>query len=91
MIFLDEESVALTAVNGKYLCNEQNGERPLIANRTEIGPWETFQLININGGHVALKASNGKYVCNENNGGAPLQANREKVASWETFEVILIA
>jgi hypothetical protein len=36
--------VALRAANGMYVCAENGGPSWLTANRTAIGPWETFQL-----------------------------------------------
>jgi hypothetical protein len=33
-------------VNNMYVTAESAGAQPLIANRTAIGPWEEFDLIN---------------------------------------------
>jgi hypothetical protein len=33
-------------VNNSLVCAENAGAAPLIANRTAIGPWEQFELIN---------------------------------------------
>jgi beta-glucosidase len=38
-------SVSLVAANGSYVCAENAGAAPLIANRAAIGPWEEFDLI----------------------------------------------
>jgi hypothetical protein len=37
--------------NGKIVCAENGGEQALIANRTEIGAWETFELIELDEGN----------------------------------------
>ena len=62
----------------------------LIANRTEIGQWEKFELIDNGDGTVSLKAmANDKYVCADliyDN--APLIANRTSIGQWEKFELI---
>jgi hypothetical protein len=34
--------LALQASNGMYVCAEDGGGREVVANRTAIGPWETF-------------------------------------------------
>ena len=33
--------------NSRYVTAEAGGGRPLIANRTAIGPWEKFRLIRL--------------------------------------------
>lgn len=79
--------VALRACNGKLVCNQNNGELPLLADRTAIDSWETFELVPQNSGEIALRASNGRFVCNEQNGAQPLIANREIAKEWECFRV----
>ncbi len=75
--------------NNKYVCAENAGAQPLIANRTAIGAWETFDLLDAGGGNVALRAhANNMYVCAENAGAQPLIANRTAVLLWETFQLI---
>jgi hypothetical protein len=62
---------------------------PLVANRTKIGSWEKFDVIDAGGGYIALRAvSNGNYVCADKNiaANAPLNANRTKIGSWEKFQ-----
>jgi hypothetical protein len=76
------------AANNKYVCAENGGNLPLIANRDGIGSWETFGLIDLGNNKVALLAVNGKYVCAENGGNLPLIANRNGIGSWETFDLI---
>jgi hypothetical protein len=71
-----------------YLCAEGGGGREIVANRTEPGAWETFEVVKVDATHVALKASNGQFVCAENGGGRELVANRSDVGAWETFEVV---
>jgi hypothetical protein len=77
------------AANGKYVCAENAGQSPLIANRDWVLGWETFKLIDLGNGNVALQAAaNGRYVCAENAGQSPLIANRDWVQGWETFKLI---
>jgi hypothetical protein len=79
----------LAHANGMYVCAEDSGARPLIANRTWSRQWEKFELIDLGGGNIALRAlANGMYVCAESAGTQPLIANRSQVGSWETFQLI---
>jgi hypothetical protein len=75
--------------NGRLVTAENAGAQPLIANRTAIGGWEQFDLIDLGGGNVALRAhANGRYVCAESAGTQPLIANRTAIGGWETFQLI---
>jgi hypothetical protein len=75
--------------NNMYVCAENAGAQPLIANRTAVGAWETFDLLDAGGGNVALRShSNNMYVCAENAGAQPLIANRTAIGLWETFQLI---
>jgi hypothetical protein len=75
--------------NGLYVTAENAGASALIANRTAVGGWEQFDLIDAGSGNVALRAhANGLYVTAENAGASPLIANRTAVGGWERFQVI---
>ncbi|WNG49145.1 coagulation factor 5/8 type domain-containing protein [Archangium minus] len=80
-------NVSLQAVSsGQYVCADDSGNSPLIANRTAVGPWETFTVVDAGNGNIALIAQvNGLYVCAEDYGNSPLIANRTAVGPWETF------
>ena len=58
------EVVAFRAkANNRYVTAENTGKSSLIANRTAIGSWETFDLIHVNSTDVYLRAhANGKLV-----------------------------
>ena len=85
---LPSSVVSLRArANNQYVSAENAGAEPLVANRTAIGPWEQFDLVDLGGGAVALLAqANGQYVCAENAGAEPLVANRTAIGLWETFQ-----
>ncbi|MFI0941617.1 xylosidase [Streptomyces sp. NPDC021020] len=75
--------------NGNYVTAENGGASPLIANRTSIGPWEQFDLLDQGGGNVALRAhANSQIVCADNAGASPLIANRTSAGLWETFQLV---
>ena len=79
------ETVSLRArVNNRYVSSE-NGQAPLIANRGQVGSWETFQVVDADSGLVALRANNGKYVSAREAGSGPLVASGNAVELWEKF------
>jgi hypothetical protein len=82
---------AMRAVaNGKYVCAENAGAAPLIANRDAIGLWEQFNLIDAGSGFVALQSRvNNKYVTTESAGQASLIANRTVIGLWEKFRLLI--
>lgn len=84
-------TVGLRAIaNGQIVTAEMAGALPLIANRTAVGPWETFTLRRLDSGNdVALfAAADQQYVCADNGGSSPLIANRSAAGPWETFDLI---
>lgn len=75
--------------NNRYVVAENGGNAPLIANRTAIGAWEHFDLLELGSGIVALRAhANGRYVVAESGGASPLIANRTAIGLWEKFRLI---
>ena len=74
--------------NNLYVTADNAGAAPLIANRTAIGGWEQFDLLDAGGGKVALRArANGLIVCADNAGSSSLIANRTSIGLWETFSL----
>ena len=75
--------------NTRYVCADNAGASPLIANRTAIGAWETFDVLNAGNGNIALRShANNMIVTAENAGASALIANRTAIGSWETFQLI---
>jgi hypothetical protein len=83
-------NVALrSTANNMYVCAENAGNSPLIANRAAAGSWETFARVINADGTVSLRATvNNKYVTAENAGAAPLIANRAAIGTWEKFDLV---
>jgi hypothetical protein len=78
-----------SSATGKYVCAENMGAAPLVANRDSVGLWETFTLIRNADGSVSLRAAaNNLYVCADNQGAAPLIANRTAIGAWESFDLV---
>jgi hypothetical protein len=75
--------------NNEYVTADNAGAAALIANRTAIGTWETFDEIDQGNGYVALRAhANNQYVTAANSGADPLIASATAVGTWEQFKVI---
>jgi type 1 glutamine amidotransferase len=90
VVTLSGGNVALRSrANGQYVCAENAGNNPLIANRAAVGSWETFALIRNGDGTVSLRATvNNRYVTAENAGAAALIANRTAIGLWEKFDLV---
>ena len=56
------EMFSFKTLEGYYFCAEDGGGSILTADRTEIGPWEKFQIVNLKKGYVAIKSSEGYYL-----------------------------
>lgn len=74
--------------NSRFVSSEA-GARPLIANRSTVGPWEQFDLVRTSATDVTLRSlSSGGYVSAEGEGWLPLVANRAAVGKWEQFTLV---
>jgi lysophospholipase L1-like esterase len=80
--------IALRAGSGHYLCAEGGGNSTLVADRTNLSPWETFNLIDLGNSKVALKSVNGFYVSANNGGGSNVTVTPQRVGPWETFTLV---
>jgi lysophospholipase L1-like esterase len=83
-------TVSLRAhANAAYVCAESAGTQPLIANRTAIGNWETFDMLDEGAGNIALRAhANSRFVSAANAGAQPLIAKVTEVGAWEKFRLV---
>lgn len=73
---------------GQYMTAEGGGGRELVADRRQIGPWETFWLyfVDPTTDLIYFKTFDGNYyVTAECGGGDLLVANRTERGPWETF------
>ena len=72
------------------VCADNAGVAPLIANRTAIGLWETFKLVNGKNGTVSLQALvNGLYVTAADAGASPLVASSKTIGSEQRFDLVV--
>ncbi len=83
-----------TTLGNDYVGAQNNGGSTVIATATTASAWETFSLIDINGGtlesgdSVYLEAGNGQYFQALNGGGSSLNAGSNNTQAWETFKLV---
>ncbi|HYC84337.1 MAG TPA: carbohydrate-binding protein, partial [Chryseosolibacter sp.] len=82
------QTIWLRGNNNLYASGE-NGTTAMRCNRTAIGGWEQFTVVDAGGGKVALRSMN-KYVSSEN-GVAAITCNRTTIGEWEKFDWIVNA
>jgi GH25 family lysozyme M1 (1,4-beta-N-acetylmuramidase) len=76
-------------VNKRFVCAEDAGTSPLIANRPAVSTWERFDVVDLGDGLVALRSgANGRYVTAEDAGRSPLVARALAVSTWERFQLV---
>jgi subtilisin family serine protease len=88
-------ALAATAVNDNWVCADNAGKSPLLANRDSLtngaGPWEQFDEVDAGGGYIALRShANGLFVTTSG-GQSPLIANRSGIGEWERFKIVVNA
>ncbi len=89
-------AVRLKASNGQYVVAEGGGGGVVNANRPQAGAWETFTLIDKNGGilmngdAVNFKTATGHFLVAEGSGGREVLANRTAPGPWETFVMVKV-
>lgn len=85
--------VSLLSNHARYACAEGGGGGAVVANRPTRGQWETYTLIDWNGGAlqsgdlVSFRSDRGNFVCAESGGGSSLVCNRTSAGPWEKFAI----
>ncbi|MEN8154402.1 MAG: hypothetical protein ABFR75_10310 [Acidobacteriota bacterium] len=86
--------VNLRTHKGLYLAAEMGGGGPVFANRKQAREWETFNLIDLNGGQLLsgdrvrfMTHDRKHYLMAEEGGGGPVNANSPNAGPWETFTI----
>jgi len=86
-------TAAFQSIGGYFVVAEGGGGGVVNANRVAIGPWETFLVIDLNGGAlesgdlVNIQTVAGYFVVAEGGGGDVVNANRTVPLEWETFRI----
>jgi O-glycosyl hydrolase len=86
-----------TAVSQQFVSAANGGGGAITADRAAAQAWETFTLVDLNGGDVEsgdlvyVRCSDGSWLSAANGGGAGLSAGATAPSSWETFVVVRVA
>ncbi|WP_433212701.1 right-handed parallel beta-helix repeat-containing protein [Dactylosporangium sp. CS-047395] len=82
-------TISLRSLSRNAYVSGNGGHNVLTADRSTIGPWERFGVVDQANANVTLHAhANGKYVTADNGGNSPLIANRTATGQWETFDLV---
>jgi hypothetical protein len=84
---LDNHGVALLSWRG-LLSAQGGGGAGVYANRPQVGPWETWTLLDNHDGTFSLQTINQHYLCAEEGGGRECQADRPGIGDWEKFYLV---
>ncbi|QSQ28144.1 peptidase M12 [Pyxidicoccus parkwayensis] len=94
---LYSRTITLRSSGGYYMVAEGGGGGTVNANRTAVGPWERFRLVDRNGFElqtgdlVNLQTVNGNYLMAVNGGGSGVTASPTAPGDYETFRIWKIA
>lgn len=92
-----DQRVALSASNGQYLSADFGGGTIMSANRSGVGDWEAFNLVDEGSGNlqsgdtVTLQSYTGKWAVADNGGGSTLSINRDGIGVWERFVILKLS
>jgi hypothetical protein len=81
-------------ISGEYVCAENGGGGVVNADRAVALGWETFSVVDGNGGElesgdlIFLIASNGLYLQAEDGGGGGVNAASPNQLDWEAFRIV---
>lgn len=84
-------TINLQANNNQFVVAEGNGGGAINANRNAAGAWETFRMVDLNGGQlisgdkVGFSTSSGYYFRAEGGGGSTMDGTAQSLGAWETF------
>jgi hypothetical protein len=93
--FMDEE-VSFQSYDGHYLAAENNGDDDVNADRSSAGAWETWTMIDLNGGalqdgdSVAFRTSDGWFLQADSGGGGSMAMVGHHPYAWETFTIVTL-
>ncbi|MBC8061216.1 MAG: cellulase family glycosylhydrolase [Clostridiaceae bacterium] len=77
------------AANSNFVCADNSGTSPLVANRPTAGDWELFKVINNSDGTISFQSkANNLYVCADLNQSAKLVARSSSISTWEKFSKV---
>ena len=85
---LDGSYSFLAEANGYFVCADNSGSSPLIANKMNNQQWESFILTpNPDSSFSIESQANWRFVGADNAGQSPLIANKDSASTWEVVIV----
>ena len=87
-LFVTGELISLESSTGAYVCAEGGGGGALRANRSGVGDWERFEVVERGGDRISLRTVGGHFLSAEGGGGGALSADRDQIGAWEVFKVV---
>jgi GH35 family endo-1,4-beta-xylanase len=83
------QAIYLKGNNAKFVSSENGSGTGITCNRTTVGSWERFTVVNAGNGKIALKGTNGKYVSSEN-GTQAMRCDRATIGTSESFDWVVV-
>lgn len=81
----NEKVINIKASNGKFLCDDENKNFVIYANRDIAQGWETFRITYLDNNRCTIQSENGLYFTAELDKSNRISGGRPKASDWETF------
>ena len=82
------KAVAVLGAHDEYMTCEDGGGNDANINRTAIGTWETFVMLQFSDGQVAFRSMNGHYLQATSGGGSNVTCKGSWAHSWERWTMV---
>jgi Fascin domain len=82
------KAVAVLGAHDEYMTCEGGGGDDANINRTAIGVWETFVMLQFSDGQVAFRSLNGNYLQATSGGGSSVTCKGSWAHSWERWTMV---
>jgi hypothetical protein len=82
------KAVAVLGAHDEYMTCEDGGGNDANINRTAIGTWETFVMLQFSDGQVAFRSLNGNYLQATSGGGSNVTCKGAWAHSWERWTMV---
>ncbi len=82
------KAVAVLGAHDEYMTCEDGGGNDANINRTAIGTWETFVMLQFSDGQVAFRSMTGNYLQATNGGGSNVTCKGPWAHSWERWTMV---
>jgi endoglucanase len=83
------KAVYLKGSNARFVSSENGAQTGITRNRTTVGSWERFTVVDAVNGKIAIKGTNGRYVASENETQA-MRCDRTAIGVYEAFAWVAV-